>query len=75
MRQGLKIKAEELIQPTEEWDMRERKSNQTTSSLNCAWIFLCSASVGAPGSVPAQTGWGPDLVNEIPAHGNDFGAR
>lgn len=63
------------MQPTEEWDMQESKRNQTTGSLKCAWIFLCSTSVGAPGSVPGQVGWGPDLVNYVPAHGRDVKTR
>lgn len=49
--------------------MQERKPNQTVSSLKCSWICLCSASVSVPGSVPGQDGWGPDVVNDISAHG------
>lgn len=48
---------------------------QTKPDYKCAWIFLCSASVGAPGSVPGQVGLGFDLVNDILVHGRDVGTR
>lgn len=48
---------------------------QAKPDYKCAWIFLSSASVGVPGSVPGQVGLGSDLVNDILVHGGDVGTR